>query len=62
MWKGRREPQLEDMLVDGLATAAAAPRWEAFAWLDEQLQDLAAPAELRLAFHTSFPTTPTGSA
>jgi hypothetical protein len=44
------------LAVDRLVAAGAPSRWAAFAWLDELLQELAGPAELRLAFHTGFPT------
>jgi hypothetical protein len=55
VWKGRRETDLEDLLVDHIATATSQPRWQAFLQLDEILGDLAADADQRLAFQNTYP-------
>ncbi|MDI2130009.1 HD domain-containing protein [Yinghuangia seranimata] len=57
VWKGARLPQLEDRIMDALEAAASpgAERWEAFLRFDEMLGDLAAEADLRLAFQARHP-------
>ncbi|MFE0632048.1 HD domain-containing protein [Streptomyces sp. NPDC058864] len=55
VWKGKRVTELEDLVVDRLAGATGDERWEVFLALDGFLGDVAADADRRLAFHTSFP-------
>jgi hypothetical protein len=55
VWKGARVPALEQLLVDRITAAAAAPAWRAFAELDDILDGLAAGADARLAFQAAYP-------
>ncbi|GAB7051723.1 HD domain-containing protein [Catenuloplanes indicus] len=52
IWKAKRVPDLEDLLIDRLA---GADRWSAFLRLDDLLQDLADDADARLAFQSAHP-------
>jgi hypothetical protein len=54
VWKAKREPALEQLLVDRIAATAAVPAWQAFADLDEILDGLAAAADDRLTFQSAF--------
>ncbi|MEV4426407.1 HD domain-containing protein [Streptomyces sp. R-07] len=56
IWKNKRVPELEDLVVARLTEATGRPRWEEFLALDEQLEHLGAAADHRLAFQASFPT------
>jgi hypothetical protein len=51
VWKGRRVPELEQLLGDRIGGAA----WETFRDLDDILQPLASGADERLAFQAAFP-------
>lgn len=55
IWKGQRVTSLEDLIVDQIAAATGRPRWQAFLSLDEILDDLAADADHRLAFQSTYP-------
>ncbi|MEU0185816.1 ribosomal protein L7/L12 [Streptomyces sp. NPDC006207] len=55
VWKGNRVTELEDLVLDRLAAATGAERWEVFLALDGLLGDIAADADRRLAFQASFP-------
>lgn len=57
VWKGKRVPDLEQRVVDHLATTAGQEPWEAFMALDDLLTDLAADADRRLAFQSAHPIT-----
>lgn len=55
VWKGKRVPELEDLLTGHLARAAGEEPWAAFLALDEVLGGIADGADARLAFQASFP-------
>ncbi|MEU1618276.1 HD domain-containing protein [Streptomyces sp. NPDC005722] len=55
VWKGKRVTELEDLVVDRLAGATGDERWEVFLALDGFLSGVAADADRRLDFHSSFP-------
>ncbi|MFD0331806.1 HD domain-containing protein [Streptacidiphilus monticola] len=55
IWKNKRVPELEDLVVARLAAASGRPRWEEFVALDDVLSRLGDGAEERLAFQGSFP-------
>ncbi len=48
IWKAKRVPDLEELI----STACAIERWQAFAELDDILNDRAADADDRLAYQT----------
>jgi HD superfamily phosphohydrolase YqeK len=50
VWKDRRQDDLEQHVVDRLASATGEPPWSVFAELDEQLTTLGSRAEQRLAY------------
>ncbi|MFD7863375.1 HD domain-containing protein [Streptomyces sp. NPDC059783] len=58
IWKNKRVPGLEDLLVSRLTEATGAPAWEEFLALDELLTRIGESADVRLAFQSSFPTAP----
>jgi hypothetical protein len=55
IWKGKRIPDLEDLVITQLAAVCGVERWQAFADLDDILDRLAADADKRLAYQASFP-------
>ncbi|MFF3649109.1 HD domain-containing protein [Streptomyces sp. NPDC002181] len=55
VWKGKRVPGLEDLLVGRIAEAAGTEPWAVFLDLDEVLGRIADGADRRLAFQASFP-------
>ncbi|GGS92922.1 MULTISPECIES: HD domain-containing protein [Streptomyces] len=55
VWKGKRVPDLEDLLTAHLARATGTQHWEAFLTLDDTLTTLADSAESRLSFQNAFP-------
>jgi hypothetical protein len=55
IWKAKRVPDLEQLVVDRLAVATGQEPWEAFMALDDVLDRIAADAGRRLAFQSSFP-------
>ncbi|MFD8598056.1 HD domain-containing protein [Kitasatospora sp. NPDC059646] len=55
VWKNKRVPDLEDLLVDALVRAGAGERWEVFLALDELLTAIGDGAEERLAHQALFP-------
>jgi hypothetical protein len=55
VWKGRREADLEDLVVGHIAAATGHPRWQAFLDLDDILGGLTADADQRLAFQATYP-------
>jgi hypothetical protein len=57
VWKGKRVPDLEQLVVDRLGAAARQPGWEAFMHLDDVLNRIAEDADQRLAFQSSHPIT-----
>ncbi|WP_345471779.1 HD domain-containing protein [Actinoallomurus oryzae] len=57
VWKGKRVPDLEQRVVDHLASTAGREPWEVFMALDDLLTELAAGADRRLAFQSAYPIT-----
>lgn len=55
IWKNKRVPDLEDLIVARLSRATSQPTWEEFLALDEVLSRIGDRADERLAFQTSFP-------
>ncbi|MFJ3768389.1 HD domain-containing protein [Streptomyces sp. NPDC090082] len=58
VWKNKRVPELEDLVLARITEATGRPRWEEFLALDELLEGLGAGADARLAFQASFPVAP----
>lgn len=55
VWKAKRVPDLEQLLVDRLATANGSEPWQAFLDLDEELTRIAADADRKLDFQNRHP-------
>ncbi|WP_437097242.1 HD domain-containing protein [Streptomyces sp. enrichment culture] len=55
IWKNKRVPDLEDLVVARLAEATGRAVWEEFIALDEVLTRIGDEADGRLAFQASFP-------
>ncbi|MFF4591723.1 HD domain-containing protein [Amycolatopsis sp. NPDC001319] len=55
VWKAKRVPDLEQLVVDRLAEATGEQPWQTFLKLDEQLEHLAAGADHRLDFQNQYP-------
>ncbi|WP_260174739.1 hypothetical protein [Streptomyces sp. PanSC19] len=55
IWKNKRVPDLEDLVVARPAEATGRPAWEEFIALDEVLSGIGEAADERLAFQASFP-------
>lgn len=55
VWKNKRVPDLEDLVVARLAEATGRAAWEEFIALDEVLACIGDAADGRLAFQASFP-------
>lgn len=55
IWKNKRVPELEDLVVAALAGASGREVWEEFIALDELLTRIGDGADRRLAFQASFP-------
>ncbi|WP_329267160.1 HD domain-containing protein [Streptomyces sp. NBC_01451] len=55
IWKNKRVPDLEDLVVARLTEASGRPEWEEFIALDEVLAHIGDGADRRLAFQASFP-------
>ncbi|MFJ8046248.1 HD domain-containing protein [Kitasatospora sp. NPDC096147] len=55
VWKNKRLPELEDLLLERLVVASGRERWEEYLALDELLTALGDGAEERLAFQGAFP-------
>ncbi|MFE1316686.1 HD domain-containing protein [Kitasatospora phosalacinea] len=55
VWKDRRLPELEDLLVDALARAGGGERWSWFLALDELLSAVGESAPARLAYQARHP-------
>ncbi|MFB4273857.1 MULTISPECIES: HD domain-containing protein [unclassified Nonomuraea] len=53
VWKAKRVPGLEQLVVDRLA--GAAPAWQVFMELDDLLTGIAGAADARLAFQNAYP-------
>lgn len=50
VWKAKRVPDLEQLVVDRLAAVSGRQSWEVFMALDDELDRIAAHADRRLAF------------
>lgn len=48
LWKGRREPELELLVIDGAAERLGVDRWEVFGELDSAFEAVAAEGDERL--------------
>ncbi|WP_407703862.1 HD domain-containing protein [Streptomyces smaragdinus] len=57
IWKNRRVPELEDLVVHRLAAARGREAWAEFLALDDALTGIAADADARLAFQAAYPVT-----
>ncbi|MES9523293.1 HD domain-containing protein [Streptomyces capoamus] len=57
VWKNRRVPELEDLVVARLAGAGGRPAWQWFMELDEALTAIGEGADRRLAYQMSHPLT-----
>ncbi|WP_204041885.1 HD domain-containing protein [Acrocarpospora phusangensis] len=55
VWKAKRTPDLEQLIVDRLA--GEAPPWQVFMELDDLLTAIADGADARLAFQNAYPVT-----
>ncbi|MET9593030.1 HD domain-containing protein [Streptomyces sp. NPDC006516] len=55
IWKNKRVPELEDLVVAQLARVTGRAAWEEFIALDEILARIGDVADERLAFQASFP-------
>lgn len=49
LWKGKREAELEQLLVTALAASSGTPAWDAFSRADEIFSEIAADGDDRLA-------------
>jgi hypothetical protein len=58
IWKNKRVPDLENLLVTVLAQASGQDAWQEFAELDTLLEAIGDGADDRLAFQSSFPSGP----
>jgi hypothetical protein len=48
LWKGVRNPELEERVIDGMATALRRDRWDLFVGLDSLFEEIAASGVSRL--------------
>lgn len=55
IWKAKRVPDLEQLVVDRLAAASGEEPWQAFLNLDDHLDKIAADADHRIAFQNGYP-------
>ncbi|MEU6371723.1 HD domain-containing protein [Streptomyces sp. NPDC046909] len=55
IWKNKRVPELEDLVVRRLAEASGRPVWEEFLDFDDLLTTVGEGADARLAFQSSYP-------
>lgn len=55
IWKNKRVPNLEDLVVAQLAEASGRTPWEEFLALDDILTTIGNGADQRLAFQASYP-------
>ncbi|MDR2987677.1 MAG: phosphohydrolase, partial [Nocardiopsaceae bacterium] len=61
IWKNKRVPELEDLVVAQLAAASGRAVWEEFLAFDDLVTSIGEDASRRLAFQASYPERPTGS-
>lgn len=57
VWKGKRAPDLEQLVVNHLAGSGAVAPWQVFMALDDELDRIAEDAPRRLACQSSYPAT-----
>jgi hypothetical protein len=55
IWKNKRVPDLEDLVVTRLAEGSGRTIWEEFLALDDLLTSIGQEADQRLAFQASYP-------
>lgn len=55
VWKAKRVPELEQLVVQRLAAVDGQQPWQVFMALDDELDRIAAGADRRLAFQASCP-------
>lgn len=55
VWKNKRVPELEDLVVIRLTQASGRERWEEYLALDDLLGGIGDGADHRLAFQAAFP-------
>ncbi|MFE9764665.1 HD domain-containing protein [Streptomyces sp. NPDC005808] len=55
VWKNKRVPELEDLVVGRLSEASGRTRWEEFLALDDLLGAVGEGADRRLAFQAAYP-------
>ncbi|TCO44794.1 HD domain-containing protein [Actinocrispum wychmicini] len=55
IWKAKRVPDLEQLVIDRLVAVSDKTPWEVFMALDDELQRIAVDADRRLAFQASHP-------
>jgi hypothetical protein len=55
VWKGKRVTDLEQLLVDAVASATGRSKWDTFMELDDVLDHLSTDADRRLAFQVAHP-------
>ncbi len=58
IWRGRRQPDLEQRIIGHVTEASDKPSWQVFLSLDDIATDIAKDAETRLAFQSRFPAHP----
>lgn len=57
IWKAKRVPELEQLIVQRVASISGQEPWQVFMNLDEELDRIAADADQRLAFQAAYPIT-----
>ncbi|WP_338039866.1 HD domain-containing protein [Nocardia mangyaensis] len=57
IWKAKRVPELEQLIVERVAAVSGQEPWQVFMMLDEELDRIAAEADQRLAFQAAYPIT-----
>lgn len=55
IWKGKRVPELEQLIVEHISITTKRKSWEIFMELDDLLDDIAKDADLRLSFQVIHP-------
>ncbi|MFD3704676.1 HD domain-containing protein [Nocardia sp. NPDC058658] len=55
VWKAKRIPELEQLVVHRLAAVDGQQPWQVFMTLDDELDRIATDADRRLAFQASYP-------
>ncbi|MFC9967845.1 HD domain-containing protein [Nocardia ignorata] len=55
VWKAKRVPELEELVVRHLVVADGRESWQVFMALDDELDRIAADADRRLAFQARYP-------